>query len=350
MAGKSNAHSIDYSQHFVSTHHWKKERLESVLSLASQLKKQPLSHLSSLPGRVLSMIFFNPSLRTRSSFSAGMAQLGGSSYELAVGQGAWKLEHKEGAVMDSDKPEHIKDAARSLSCYADAIAVRAFPALANWEEESAEPVLSAFAQHSQVPVINMESCLYHPCQAMADMMALSEKFGGVKNLKGKKFVMGWVYHPKPTPLAVNFSSALAAAQFGMDVTIAHPPDYGFGKGLMDEIKKHSEGGKVSESEDLQSAVQGADAIYAKSYCPPSLYGKLEQDAALRAKHKDWRITEALMKKAPKASVMHCLPMRRNVEIDDSVADGRQSVIYNQADNRLHVQKAILLELLAGKKK
>src|SRR5208283_3911004 len=110
---------------------------------------------------------FNNSLRTRSSFAAAMAQLGGSSYELVVGQGSWKLEDRDGAIMDQDKPEHIKDAAASLSYYADAIAVRAFAALANWKEESKEPVLSSFARYSKVPIINMESCLYHPCQAMA---------------------------------------------------------------------------------------------------------------------------------------------------------------------------------------
>lgn len=342
---------IDYSKHFISTHHWEVERLERVLQKADELRTSPYSQV--LHQKLLAMVFFNPSLRTRSSMMAAMAQLGGSAYELAVGSTSWKLEHRKGAVMDADKTEHIKDAASALSNYCDSLGVRAFAELKDWEAESAEPILTSFARYSKVPIINLESALYHPCQAMADVMAMAKKAGGVRKLRGKKFVMSWVYHPKATPLAVNFSSALAAAQFGMDVTVAHPAGFEWGTklmGMMDkEVKKG--GGSLSVETDFEAGISDSDFIYAKSYMPPSAYGKPEVDALARAKHKDWKVTQGLLTQhAPSSSLMHCMPLRRNVEIEDAAVDGKQSLIYQQAENRLHAQKAILLELMNSDKK
>lgn len=337
---------LHYSHHLISTHHWPVERLTSVLNEAMALKKSKKPS-DALHQKIMAMLFFNPSLRTRSSFAAAMAQLGGSSYELNVGQNTWKLEPKPGAVMDGDKTEHVKDAAIALSSYCDVMGVRAFAPLQDWAAESAEPTLTAFARHSRAPLINLESSLYHPCQALADMQTLAEKFGGVNKLRKKKLVMTWVYHPKATPLAVNFSSALAAAQFGMDVTLLHPPGFAFDSSLMGMLRHQTDanGGSLSTSLDFAQGLEGADAIYAKSYCPPAFYGKSEADAAARAKYKNWKIDAAALSRAPKAALMHCMPMRRNVEITDEAADGPQSVIYQQADNRLHAQKAVLLELL-----
>lgn len=338
---------IDYSRHFISTHHWELDRLTDVLKHADALRASPCS--AALHQKILAMVFFNPSLRTRSSMMAAMAQLGGSAYELAVGQTSWKLEHREGARMDADKTEHVKDAAGALSYYCDALGVRSFAELKDWETESGEPILTSFARYSKVPIINLESALYHPCQAMADVMAMGQKSGGVEKLDGKKFVMTWTYHPKATPLAVNFSSALAAAQFGMDVTIAHPPGFGWGEKLMGMMKREAEkgGGTLKMETDMDAAVSDSDFIYAKSYMAPAFYGNPDADAAARARHKNWMVKQAtLQNKAPSAALMHCMPLRRNVEIEDAAADGPQSLIMKQAENRLHAQKAVLLELIA----
>lgn len=342
---------LDTQRHLLSTHHWPLERLESILSAAQKMKEGRPPSLA-LSGKQMAMLFFNPSLRTRSSFAAAMAQLGGSAYELNVGQNTWKLEAQEGAVMDSDKTEHVKDAAVALSSYCAVLGVRAFAPLQDWKSESAEPILTAFARHSRVPLINLESSLYHPCQALADVQAMAERAGGVRKLRGKKFVMSWVYHPKATPLAVNYSSALAAAQFGMDVTLLHPPGFEFDSTLLGPLKHQADasGGSLSSSQSFGEGLEGADFIYAKSYCPPAFYGKPEADAAARAKHKAWRIDSDALAHAPRAALMHCMPLRRNVEIADAAADGPQSIIYTQADNRLHAQKAVLLDMLAAESK
>src|ERR1700694_5719500 len=167
-----------------------------------------------LTGRSVALVFFNPSLRTRASMQIGVYELGGNAVVLEPGGTSWTLEHRDGVVMDADKTEHVAEFVRVLGRYAAAIGVRTFAALKGWDEERADPVLKAFAKYSDVPVINLESAMHHPCQALADMMTIGEKLGSDR----RRVVLTWAWHPKPLPMAVPNSFALAAAQMGHEVT------------------------------------------------------------------------------------------------------------------------------------
>ena len=234
--------------------------------------------------------------------------------------------------MDQDKTEHIKDAAQVLSRYVDAIAVRSFPGLKSFDEDMADPVLGSFRKYSKVPVINMESALWHPCQAMADAMTAQEKLG---KLKGKKVTLTWAYHPKALPMAVGNSFAAVMSQLGADLTIAHPPEFALPGKFLDSLPRAP---RIVHSK--AEGLDGAQIVYAKSWGGPTYYGKWEEEKKVREGLKSW-----ICDSVPKGAVfMHCLPVRRNVEVADAVLDG--SAIYDEAENRLHVQKAILSELLA----
>lgn len=280
-----------------------------------------------LAGKCVALVFFNSSLRTRSSFEVGVAHLGGASTTLEVGAGVWNLEVLEGIPMDADKPEHIKDAARVLSRYFDAIAVRSFPKHASLSDDLADPVISAFSRYATVPVINLESCLYHPCQALADMMTINERFG---RTAGVKVALAWAPHIKALPTAVPNSFAVAATQLGCDVTIVAPPGFI----LPDQVMRQLPNVNVVHD---QAALVDQDVVYAKSWGSLSTYGA-PPPGTLR----DWIITKD---KIGDAIFMHCMPLRRNVEVADDVLDSEQCAIYDEAENRLHVQKEVLKDVL-----
>jgi N-acetylornithine carbamoyltransferase len=311
--------------HFINTGEHSREWLEKIVERAIARK----GHRSpDLAGRSVAMLFFNSSLRTRSSFEVGIAQLGGHATTLEVGAGVWNLEIAEGAVMDADKPEHIVDAARVLSRYFDAICVRSFPKLASLADDLADPVLEALRAHATVPVVNLESCLYHPCQSMADMMTIRERFG---RTDGVKVALAWAPHIKALPTAVPNSFAIAARQFGCDLTIVAPEGYTLPEPVMKQL------GDVRVVHD-QAALADQEVVYAKSW------GSLEHYGAPPPPHlRDWIVTR---EKLGRAAFMHCMPLRRNVEIADDVLESPQNACYDEAENRLHVQKEILVELLA----
>ena len=203
---------------FLNTNDWTRVELDQLIESAQQLKRG--DHQSKpLSGRSIALVFFNPSLRTRASMQVGIYELGGNAVVLEPGGTSWTLEHRDGAVMDADKTEHVAEFVRVLGRYCAAIGVRTFAALKNWEEERIDPVLSAFARYSEVPVINLESAMHHPCQALADMMTIREQLGEGR----KRVLLTWAWHPKPLPMAVPNSFALAAAQMGHELVIAQPP-------------------------------------------------------------------------------------------------------------------------------
>ncbi|HZF00158.1 MAG TPA: N-acetylornithine carbamoyltransferase [Planctomycetota bacterium] len=317
---------------FVSTLEFKPAELEFLLDRAKALKKtRRKKGKKPLAGKSIAMVFFNPSLRTRVSFEVGIAELGGQAVTMSVGSESWSLEYKDGAVMDQDKTEHIKDAAQVLSRYVDAIAVRSFPSMKSHDEDMADPVIGSFRKYSKVPVINMESALWHPCQAMADAMTLQEKLG---KLKGKKVTLTWAYHPKALPMAVGNSFAAIVSQLGADLTIAHPPEFALEKSFLDSLPRPP---RIVHSKE--EGLEGAVAVNAKSWGAPAFYGKWEEEKKIREGLRSW-----ICDSVPKgATFLHCLPVRRNVEVADAVLD--DSAIYDEAENRLHVQKAILSELV-----
>jgi len=319
------------------------DELERLIESAMELKRAPSSDRP-LDGRSVALVFFNPSLRTRASMQVGIYELGGNPVVLEPGSTSWPLEHRDGVVMDGDKTEHLKEFVRVLERYVSAIGVRTFAEMKNWDVERTDPILNAFAEYASVPVINLESAMHHPCQSMADMMTIRERFGATR----KQVLLTWAWHPKPLPMAVPNSFALAAAQFGHDLRIAHPKGYELDDELIAEIEKHAEesGGRVEIMNDVADAFQGVDVVYAKSWGGNRFYGGTDADIAHRARfRKSWIVDEAKMSSTDDAIFMHCLPVRRNVIVTDAVIDSANSVVIDEAENRLHVQKAILSELM-----
>jgi N-acetylornithine carbamoyltransferase len=321
-------------RHFIHTGEFGRPELEKLLKSAAEFKKSPLKGRP-LEGRQVALMFFNSSLRTRATFEVGIRQLGGASSTFEVGQGVWNLETRENVVMDGSRPEHVKDAVRVLSRIFDAIAVRCFPGMENFEEDMADSVIESFRRYSSKPVINMESSLYHPCQAMADLLTIRERFG---KTDGVPVALLWVNHIKPLPTAVPNSFAVAAHQFGCRLKIVAPAEFPLPEKVMAQL------GKVEVSHDLK-ALKDARVVYAKSWGSPLYYGRREEEKKAREAHRNWTVTRELMDRTDRAILMHCMPLRRNVEVADDVLESESSAIYDEAANRLHVQKAVLKELL-----
>jgi N-acetylornithine carbamoyltransferase len=314
------------------------EQIEGLLDSALRFKRGD-DVSKPLAGQSVALVFFNPSLRTRASMQVGIYELGGNAVVLEPGGTSWTLEHRVGQVMDSDKTEHVAEFVRVLERYCVAIGVRTFAALKNWEEERTDPILNTFAKYASVPIINLESAMHHPCQSLADMFTIREKFGAAR----KRVVLTWAWHPKPLPMAVPNSFALATAQMGHDLVIAHPAGYDLDEELIDSL-----GGNVEITNDIDAAFTGADVIYAKSWGSKQFYGNTEQDIETRAQYRSkWIVDEEKMARTNRAIFMHCLPVRRNVIVTDGVIDSPASVVIDEAENRLHVQKAILASLLGG---
>lgn len=321
------------------------EQIEAVLESASRFKGgDDLS--KPLAGKSVALVFFNPSLRTRASMQVGIYELGGNAVVLEPGGTSWTLEHRDDAVMDSDKTEHVAEFVRVLERYCVAIGVRTFAALKDWEEERTDPILNAFARYASVPIINLESAMHHPCQSLADMLTIREKLGAGR----KRVVLTWAWHPKPLPMAVPNSFALAAAQMGHDLVIAHPSGYDLDEGLVESCSQNARaaGASVEITNDTDAAFTGADVIYAKSWGSKQFYGNADHDLAARAQYRSkWIVDEEKMSRTNSGLFMHCLPVRRNVIVTDGVIDSPASVVIDEAENRLHVQKAILAKLLGG---
>ena len=331
-------------RHFLAMEDWEPAQIDGLLGLAARIKRGEIT--GGLERRVLAMVFLDPSLRTRTSFETAMFLHGGHAVVLEPGKGSWSIETEIGAVMDGTTVEHIIEAARVLARYGNALAVRTFPKGTDWAVERTDPVIRNFARYSDKPVINLESVRRHPCQGLADALTLKEKLG---DPRGKKFVLQWAWHPKPLPTAVPASGAIAAAHLGMNLVIARPGGYDLDPDDMTAIQQlaSSRGGSVTVTDQIDDAVAGADAVYVKSWGSLEYFGRPEEEKALRAPCREWRMTAARAGTTRNGGgiVMHCLPVRRNVEIDDAVLDGPQSVVVDEAENRLHAQRALLLELL-----
>jgi N-acetylornithine carbamoyltransferase len=330
----------------ISTMDMTREQIEKLLEAALRFKSGD-DQSKPLAGKSVALVFFNPSLRTRASMQVGIYELGGNAVVLEPGGTSWTLEHRDGAVMDSDKTEHVAEFVRVLERYCVAIGVRTFAALKDWGEERTDPILTAFARYASVPIINLESAMHHPCQSLADMLTIREKLGNGR----KRVVLTWAWHPKPLPMAVPNSFALAAAQMGHDLVIAHPRGYDLDEELMDSSLQlaTAAGGSLQITDDIDAAFSGAEVIYAKSWGSKQFYGKADEDIATRAQYRSkWIVDEEKMSRTKGAIFMHCLPVRRNVIVTDGVIDSAASVVIDEAENRLHVQKAILAVAAKGR--
>ena len=331
-------------RHFLSTLDYTRAELELLLASARRLKAGP--HAQTLAGKSIALVFFNPSLRTRTSFELGMHQLGGKAIVLEPGKGAWPIEFDEGAIMDGEAEEHVREVAQVLSRYVDAIAVRAFPKFQRWEDDREDRVINSFARFATVPVINMET-ITHPCQELALALTLQERLGGTD---GKKMVLTWTYHPKPLNTAVANSALIIAAKLGMDVTLLCPsPEYVLDRRYMEAAQGYAaaQGRSVTVSHDIASAYQGADIVYAKSWGALPYFGRWDEERPLREQSRRFMVDAEKMALTPNALFSHCLPVRRNVKVTDEVLDSPRAMHIDEAENRLHVQKALMDMLLGG---
>ncbi len=318
--------------------------LDGLLARAAAFKKAKLGQ--ELSGKSIALMFFNNSLRTRTSFEIGAFQLGGRAVVLSPGRDAWPIEFDRGVVMDAEPEEHISEVARVLGRYVDLIGVRAFPKFKDWSLDREDRVLNGFAEHSPVPVINLET-ITHPCQELAHAMALREHFG-TNDLRGKKYVLTWTYHPKPLNTAVANSALTIATRLGMSVTLLCPtPEYLLDERYLSWAQKNvaESGGSLEISHDTKSAYQGADVVYAKSWGAIPYFGRWEAEKPIRDAHRHFIVDSGKMALTNDAVFSHCLPLRRNVKATDAVMDSPRCLAIQEAENRLHVQKAIMARLV-----
>ncbi len=322
-----------------------REEVTALLELARRLETRPEPH--ALAGRILGLVFLNPSLRTLASFQAGMARLGGSSFVITPGQGTWQLETTLGAVMDGAAAEHVREGIPVLASYCDALGIRAFADGKDLAVDLAETRFNAMAGLVDKPLINLESAINHPCQALADWKTLDD----LAVPRAGRFVLSWAYHPRALPIAVPAAVLHMAALRGMEVIVLRPEGFALPKPLMDKARSAAElsGGSVRETDDRDEALSGAHILYAKEWGATACYGQPEADAALRARLTGWCVRNDWFERAaPDCRLMHCLPVRRNVAVADEVLDSARSIVQREAYNRLTAQMAVLYRLLKGK--
>ena len=333
-------------RHFLNTQDYSRVELDALLAHAAAFKRERYG--DALHGKSIALLFFNPSLRTRTSFELGAHQLGGHAVVLAPGKEAWPIEFELGTVMDGEAEEHIAEVARVLSRYVDLIGVRAFPKFQDWSADREDHVLRGFARHAAVPVINMET-ITHPMQELAHILALQERFG-TTDLRGKKYVLTWTYHPRPLNTAVANSALQIATRFGMDVTLLCPtPEYVLDPRYLDFAKSNVEenGGSFAIGHDIAAAYRGAHVVYAKSWGALPYFGRWDAEKPLREKYKNFIVDETKMALTDDAVFSHCLPLRRNVKATDAVMDSPACIAIDEAENRLHVQKAVMAKLVGS---
>jgi len=331
-------------KNFLDLADFKREEILDLLALARHLDKHP--EPKALIGKILGLIFFNPSLRTLASFQVAMMRLGGSSYVITPGQSTWLLETRHGEVMNEAAAEHINEGLPVLASYCDALGIRSFPEGKNLAHDLAETTFKAMASVINKPLINMESATSHPCQSLADWKTMDD----LKIPQRSKFVLSWANHPRITPIAVPASTVHMAAQRGMEVVVLRPEGFALPKEIMQKAQfaAAASGGSVRESSDRNEALQGAQVVYAKEWGSTTHYGNAEKDGVLRANLNDWCLTESWFSNSqPDCKFMHCLPVRRNVAVADEILDGSRSIVLQEAHNRLPVQMAVLHRLLAS---
>jgi N-acetylornithine carbamoyltransferase len=308
--------------------------LSSAEQLAGSAGRAPL-----LAGRRFGMLFFNSSLRTRTAFEVAAFDLGGHAVYLQVGGGLWTLESRDGVVMDGAAAEHVKEAIPVLAEMVDGLGVRCFAGLQDLAEDARDPVLTAIAAASPVPILNLESAMDHPHQGLADALTVRRRYPG----QGVKIALTWAPHKKGLPLAVAHGALSAFAQEGHEIVVAHPPGYDLEPGVLADACRLAEarGGQVRVVEEQAAALEGAQVVYAKSWGSSRHYGNEPASAASLAAHRDWMIDGAAMARTQEAIFMHCLPVRRGLVVADEVLDSDASVVVEQAGARLDVQKATL---------
>jgi N-succinyl-L-ornithine transcarbamylase len=293
---------------------------------ALRLKHAPYEHQDLGKNKTLGLVFLNPSLRTRMSTQKAALNLGMNVMVLNIDKEGWALELQDGAIMNGTTVEHVREAAAVLGEYVDIIGVRSFPGLKDREEDYSEAVFNKFVEYCGVPIISLESATRHPLQSLADLVTIEE----LKTTTRPKVVLTWAPHIKPLPQAVPNSFAEWMCKADVDFTIAHPKGYELSTDF-------TNGATITNNQD--EALAGADFIYVKNWSAYEPYGKIF------AGNEDWMLTNARLAQTNNAKVMHCLPVRRNLELSDEILDGPNSVVIHEAGNRVWAAQAVLKQML-----
>jgi len=301
--------------------------LQKVVQEAMELKKNPLQYKTLGEGKTICLLFFNNSLRTRLSTQKAAQNLGMNVIVMNFGSEGWELEFEDGIVMNQNKSEHVKEAAKVIAQYCDIVAIRAFASLTDKEKDKAEMVINSFKKYAGIPVVNMESATGHPLQALADAITMEE----FKTTHKPKVVLSWAPHPKALPHAVANSFIEMMQLQNADFVITHPEGYE----LNPEIIKNS-----TIEYDQKKAFDNADFVYVKNWSSFKNYGKVMNTDS------SWMITSEKMKLTNNAKFMHCLPVRRNVIVADEVIDSENSIVIQQANNRTYSAQIVLKKILA----
>jgi N-succinyl-L-ornithine transcarbamylase len=306
--------------------------IDFLIKTALDFKKNPLSNQSLGKGKRIGLLFLNPSMRTRLSTQIAAQNLGMEAIVFNASQEGWSFEFEEGAVMNGTTAEHVKDAAPILGNYFDILGVRTFPALKNREEDYAEKILNQFVKYCGIPVVSLESATVHPLQSLTDVITISEHLP-IKNKTNPKVVLTWAPHVKPLPQCVaNSFSEWVNAWKHTDFVIANPEGY-------DLDKRFTRDAIITNNQD--EALKDADFVYVKNWSNYEDYGKIIPV------ENDWMLTKEKLQITNNAKVMHCLPVRRNVELSDEILDSKNSIITEEAGNRVWAAQAVLANILNG---
>jgi N-succinyl-L-ornithine transcarbamylase len=300
--------------------------IPSLVKEALQLKQNPYVHQHLGKNKTLALVFLNPSLRTRMSTQKAGLNLGMNVIVLNIDNEGWALELQDGAVMNGNSVEHIREAAAVMGQYADIIGVRSFPGLKDRNEDYSENIFNKFVKYCGVPVVSLESATRHPLQSLADLVTIEE----LKTKPRPKVVLTWAPHIKALPQAVPNSFAEWMCKANVDFTIAHPKGY-------ELCTDFTQGATITHHQD--EALAGADFIYVKNWSAYEPYGKVFGG------HENWMLTNTKLKGTHNAKVMHCLPVRRNLELSDEILNGDNSVVIHEAGNRVWAAQAVLKQML-----
>lgn len=319
---------------FISAHD--AGNIEQLVQLALQYKAEPNKDRNAGVGKRLGCLFFNPSLRTRLSTQIAAQQLGLEVIVLNAAADGWKMEFSDGAIMNGQTAEHVKDAAPILGQYVDILAIRTFPELKDREVDYGEQIIQQFIRYAGVPVISLESATLHPLQSLADIITIAENMQAHPakyQYRKPRIVLTWAPHIKALPQCVanSFAQWVNAWNQG-ELIITHPPGW--------ELDTTYTKGATIET-DQHKALVGADFVYVKNWSCYHDYGKIMHDAS------DWMLTNQKLRDTHAAKVMHCLPVRRNVELSDEVLDGPHSLVQQQGGNRVWAAQAVLKSILDG---
>ncbi|MFV2005005.1 MAG: N-acetylornithine carbamoyltransferase [Gammaproteobacteria bacterium] len=319
--------------------------IREMITLARRLDEKPEPR--ALEGKVLSLLFLSPSLRTLISFQSAMARMGGGTFVISPEMSIHGLESRSGIAMDGIAAEHIREAIPVIASYGDAIGIRAFAKRENLDDDLADREFRELTSLVDTPYINMESAINHPCQSLADWKTLDDL--GIPANSGK-FVLSWTWHPRPMPFAVPAATVHMAALRGMDVTVLRPEGFELPDTIMDKARQAAamSGGSVTETDDRSSAMQGSQVIYANSWASARHYGNSSGEDEIKPELRDWCVDEPWFENATgDCRFMHCLPVRRGVSVTDRILDGSRSVVIAEARNRMLVQMALLYKMLSS---